>query len=209
MDDQTADRATGDVTGLLRVAQAGDRVALEQVYDLVYGELRQIAAARLRNEREGHTLQPTALVNEAFLKLAGSPAADVRDRGHFLGIAARAMRQVLVDHARRRGALKRGEGVRAATLTGQLFDDNESGGIDAEDLLALDAALDRLNELDPRLRQVVELRFFAGLNDTETGAVLGVTRRTVQRDWTRARAWLYRELYKEGLEPESEADVNP
>ncbi len=208
MDDQTADRAAGDVTRLLRVARAGDPDALGRVYDLVYGELRQIAAARLRREREGHTLQPTALVNEAFLKLAGSPSADVRDRKHFLGIAARAMRQVLVDHARRRGAVKRGEGVRAAPLTDQLFDAGKSGGIDAEELLALDAALDRLDRLDPRLRQVVELRYFAGLNDTETGEVLGVTRRTVQRDWVRARAWLYRELYAGGADPEPEADAN-
>jgi RNA polymerase sigma factor (TIGR02999 family) len=208
MDDQAADRPTGDVTRLLQVAHAGDPDALGQVYDLVYGELRKIAAARLRHEREGHTLQPTALVNEAFLKLAGSPAADVRDRGHFLGVAARAMRQVLVDHARRRAAIKRGEGVREATLTGHLFDAGQSGGIDAEELLALDAALDRLNQLDPRLRQVVELRYFAGLNDTETGDVLGVTRRTVQRDWTRARAWLYHELYESGREPRSEADAN-
>lgn len=208
MDDEAAYRAAGDVTRLLRVAHDGDPDALERVYDLVYGELRRIAAARLRLEREGHTLQPTALVNEAFLKLVGSPASEVRDRKHFLGIAARAMRQVLVDHARRRGAVKRGDGVRAATLTSQLFDAGEASGIDADELLALDAALDRLDLVDPRLRRVVELRFFAGLNDTEVGEVLGVTRRTVQRDWARARAWLYRELYVGGPEAEPEDEVD-
>lgn len=196
----------GDVTRLLRVAHDGDPAALDRVYDLVYGELRQIAAARLRHEREGHTLQPTALVNEAFLKLAGSPAPDVRDRQHFLGIAARAMRQVLVDHARRRSAAKRGEGIKATTLSGVVLGAGDSGRLDAEELLALDAALDRLDLLDSRLRQVVELRYFAGLNDTETGEVLGVTRRTVQRDWTRARAWLYRELYTGETKPEADAE---
>jgi len=207
MDDQAGDRETGDVTRLLRVAHAGNPEALNRVYDLVYGELRQIAAARLRQERDGHTLQPTALVNEAFLKLVDSPAAAVSDRKHFLGIAARAMRQVLVDHARRRDAVKRGDGVRAVTLTGQLLSARGSEGLDAEELLALDAALDRLDAMDPRLRQVVELRFFGGLNDTETGEVLGVTRRTVQRDWTRARAWLYRELYAGETETDAGSDA--
>lgn len=201
------DPVPGDVTRLLRQAGEGDADVLGGVYELVYEQLRQIAAARLRQERDGHTLQPTALVNEAFLKLARSPAANVGDRQHFLRVAARAMRQVLVDHARRRDAVKRGDGAKAITLTEQGLAADGSGGMDAEELLALDSALDRLDSLDSRLRQVVELRFFAGLNDSETGEVLGVTRRTVQRDWTRARAWLYGELYAGETKPEPETEA--
>lgn len=190
-----ADATVGEVTRLLRVARHGDPVALDRVYELVYVELRRIAAARLRAERDGHTLQPTALVNEAYMKLAASPGADVQDRPHFLAVAARAMRQVLVDHARRRDAAKRGAGAAPATLTGRGLSSPDPSGLDSDELLALDDALDRLDAIDSRLRQVVELRFFGGLTDTEVGDVLGVTRRTVQRDWTRARAWLYGELY--------------
>jgi len=194
-----ADSTVGDVTRLLRVARDGDPAALDRVYELVYVELRRIAAARLRSERDGHTLQPTALVNEAYMKLAASPGAGVQDRSHFLSVAARAMRQVLVDHARRRDAAKRGAGVMPATLTGQGLSSPEPVGLDSDELLALDGALDRLDAIDSRLRQVVELRFFGGLTDTEVGDVLGVTRRTVQRDWTRARAWLYGELYSDAV----------
>jgi len=186
---------TGEVTRLLQVARDGDPVALDQIYELVYAELRRIAAARLRVERDGHTLQPTALVNEAYMKLAASPGGGIQDRAHFLAVAARAMRQVLVDHARRRDADKRGAGVAPATLTGRGIASPDPSGLDFDELLSLDDALDRLDTLDSRLRQVVELRFFGGLTDSEVGDVLGVTRRTVQRDWTRARAWLYGELY--------------
>jgi RNA polymerase sigma factor (TIGR02999 family) len=195
MTNQDKDSTAGEVTRLLRIARDGDANALKQIYELVYVELRRIAAARLRAERDGHTLQPTALVNEAYLKLAASPGAGIQDRSHFLSIAARAMRQVLVDHARRRDAAKRGAGAEPATLTGRQLASPDSSGLDSDELLALDAALDRLDAMDSRLRQVVELRFFGGLTDTEVGEVLGVTRRTVQRDWTRARAWLYGELY--------------
>jgi RNA polymerase sigma factor (TIGR02999 family) len=192
-----SDPDPGEVTRLLQQAQHGHSDALAGVYALVYQELRRIAAARLRAERAGHTLQPTALVNEAWIKLAGSPGASIHDRSHFLAVAARAMRQVLVDHARRRDAAKRGSGADATSLSGRGIAASDPTGLDPEELLALDAALDRLDALDPRLRKVVELRFFAGLNDTEVGEVLGVTRRTVQRDWTRARAWLYKALYPE------------
>jgi RNA polymerase sigma factor (TIGR02999 family) len=208
MDEQAAGQAAGEVTRLLRVAREGDEEALQRAYEIVYSELRRIAAARLRQEREGHTLQPTALVNEAFMKLAGSPAENISDRKHFLGIAARAMRQVLVDHARRRDAAKRGDGLAPATLTGARAMAPDADRLPPDEILALDQALDRLDELEPRLRKVVELRFFAGLNDTEVGEILGVTRRTVQRDWSRARAWLYGELYpdipieKRGEDPE-------
>ena len=198
-----SDPAPGDVTRLLQRAQEGHSDALAGVYALVDEELRRIAAARLRAERPGHTLQPTALVNEAWMKLAGSPGASIQDRAHFLAVAARAMRQVLVDHARRRAAAKRGSRADATSWSGQGIAAHDPSGLDPEELIALDDALDRLDALDPRLRQVVELRFFVGLNDTETGDVLGVTRRTVQRDWTRARAWLYSELYREEAEESS------
>ncbi|MCL7978608.1 MAG: ECF-type sigma factor [marine benthic group bacterium] len=195
MNDRRAEESAGEVTRLLHGARAGDPDALSKAYELIYAELRGIAASRLQREKAGHTLQPTALVNEAYMKLAGSPANDLEDRRHFIGIAARAMRQVLVDHARRRDAAKRGDGVSPATLTGRVIPAGDTSGPDPEELLALDAALDRLDEREPRLRRVVELRYFGGLNDSEIGALLGVTRRTVQRDWTRARAWLHAELY--------------
>lgn len=203
-----ANSTSGEVTRLLRIARDGDANALEQVYELVYMELRRIAAARLRAERDGHTLQPTALVNEAYMKLAASPGAGIQDRSHFLSVAARAMRQVLVDHARRRDAAKRGAGVAPATLTGRRLASPDQSRLESDELLALDAALDRLDAMDSRLRQVVELRFFGGLTDTEVGEVLGVTRRTVQRDWTRARAWLYGELYSDAASPRADESVD-
>ena len=208
MTDLDANSTSGEVTRLLRIARDGDANALEQIYELVYAELRRIAAARLRAERDGHTLQPTALVNEAYLKLAASPGAGIQDRSHFLSVAARAMRQVLVDHARRRDAAKRGAGVAPATLTGRRLASPDPAGLDSDELLALDAALDRLDAMDSRLRQVVELRFFGGLTDTEVGEVLGVTRRTVQRDWTRARAWLYGELYSDAASVRADESVD-
>lgn len=178
----------GEVTRLLAAADAGDASALDRLLPLVYDELRRIAEAQLRGERAGHTLQPTALVHETYLKLAGSdlPAAS---RAHFLAIAARAMRQALVDHARRRDRAKRGGGRRPVTLTGGSWSEE----MDLDELLALDAALD---ELDARQRQVVECRFFAGMSEQEIADVLDVTPRTVRRDWVKARAWLYRRLYE-------------
>jgi len=206
--DLDSNSTSGEVTRLLRVARDGDANALEQVYELVYVELRRIAAARLRAERDGHTLQPTALVNEAYMKLAASPGSGIQDRSHFLSVAARAMRQVLVDHARRRDAAKRGAGVAPATLTGRRLASPDQSRLESDELLALDAALDRLDAMDSRLRQVVELRFFGGLTDTEVGEVLGVTRRTVQRDWTRARAWLYGELYSDAASVRADESVD-
>lgn len=180
----------GNVTRLLARVEAGDSDALDRLFPLVYAELRRAAEQTLRNEAPGHTLQPTALVHEAYLKLVGG-AIPSRDRGHFLSIAARAMRQILVDHARRRRAAKRGGGIRIATLDGNAPD---SGG-EIDDLVALDDAMERLAGVSSRLRDVVELRFFAGLNEDEIAKTLNVTTRTVQRDWAKARAWLHRELY--------------
>ena len=146
----------------------------------------------MAREAPGHTLQPTALVNEAWMKLArGAPPA-VEGREHFLAVAARAMRQVLVDHARRRQAQRRGNDPIRVTLADA--DGPRTRDVGAEDLLALDRALDELERDEPRLRQVVEYRYFAGLTDSEIAALLGVTRRTVLRDWVKARAWLNRAL---------------
>lgn len=150
-----------------------------------------MAARLLRHEAPGHTLQPTDLVHEAYIKLAGGTAPDWRNRAHFFGIASNTMRRLLVDHARRRKAAKRGGGAAPLRIT------NEQIGVDLsfDELLALDDALDRLGALDPRLLQVVERRFFGGLTEDEIAESLGVTSRTVQRDWAKARAWLYKELY--------------
>ncbi|MGD8494910.1 MAG: ECF-type sigma factor [Gemmatimonadales bacterium] len=181
-------KSRGDVTRLLAAVEAGDSGALERLLPLVYDELRHLAEIQLRRERAGHTLQPTALVHEAYMKLAGGDLS-ISDRAHFLAIAARAMRQALVDHARRRDRAKRGGGLRPVTLTGGSWSET----LDLDELLALDAALE---ELEPRQRQVVEGRFFGGMTEEEVATVLGVTRRTVRRDWVKARAWLYRRLYE-------------
>lgn len=172
---------------LLRGVRAGDGSAVGGLFQEVYGDLRSLAAGQLARERPGHTLQPTALVHEAFLKLSGR-GMEVADRGHFLGIAARAMRQILVDHARRRLAEKRGGGLFRTTLGGS----DPVLEMDPAQLLDLDRALASLSE---RQRRVVELRFFAGLEEGEVGEVLGVAERTVRRDWVKARAWLYSILY--------------
>ncbi len=181
---------TGEVTRLLAAIDAGESGALDRLLPLVYDELRRVADIQLRRERPGHTLQPTALVHETYLKLADAevPASS---RAHFLAVAARAMRQVLVDHARRRGAAKRGGGWSSTTLT----DGAARVELDPEELLALDRALE---ELEPRQRQVVECRFFGGMEEAEIAEALGVSDRTIRRDWVKARAWLYRALYPDG-----------
>lgn len=180
-----------DVTRLLQQLHAGDAAALDQLYPLVYDELRRAAVRALARERVAHTLQATELVHEAYLKLLGPLHVDWQNRAHFLAVAARAMRQILVDHARRRHAEKRGGGVEHVTLG----DPEADPSLPAEELLALDDALHRLEEVEPRLRTVVEYRFFGGLTEREIAQVLGVTERTVQRDWVKARAWLYKEIY--------------
>ena len=186
------DPDAGEVTHLLASLHAGDPVALDRLLPLVYDELRRAARRALAREGRGHTLHATELVHEAFLRLAGSAAqgAAWRDRGHFHATAARVMRHVLVEHARRRLTHKRGGGAAHVTLG-----DAQSALVvrDAE-LLALDEALERLGAHEPRLRALVEYRFFGGLSERETAAVLGVGERTVQRDWARARAWLHKEL---------------
>jgi RNA polymerase sigma factor (TIGR02999 family) len=181
----------GEVTQLLKRLEDGDDRAVDRLYPLVYEELRGAARRALAGERAGHSLQATELVNEAYFKLLGADGVDWQGRSHFIAIAARAMRQILVDHARRRQAEKRGGGAEHVTLG----DPAAELVLPPEELLALDAALTRLEGIDPRLRSVVEYRFFGGLTEPDIARVLGVTVRTVQRDWVKARAWLYQEIY--------------
>ena len=179
------------VTQLLVRWREGDPHALDELMPLVYKELRRLAAHYMRGERPGHTLQTSALVNEAYLRLAGHEEIQWQDRAHFFAVAAQAMRRILVDHARRRDNLKRGGGALRVAL-----DDDAvivSAGRVAE-VVALDEALARLAEVAPRKSQLVELRFFGGLSIEETAEVLGVSPGTVMRDWTFAKAWLRREI---------------
>lgn len=178
---------TPQVTQLLAAARNGDQRAAEVIWPLVYDELRALARRQLQREGSDAVLQPTMLVHEAYLKLAeGTSAAE--NRGHFIAIAARAMRQVLVDEARRRQSLKRG-GEHVHTTLG---DSADAMVVESEELLLLDAAMDTL---DARQREIVELRFFGGLTEAEVAGLLGISDRTVRREWVKARAWLYRELY--------------
>lgn len=188
-----------EVTRLLQAVREGEAGSLDRLVGLVYDELRALARRQLARERAGHTLHATALVHEAYMKLAGTPV-DASDRAHFLAIAARVMRQVLVDHARRKQAQKRGGDWEITTLT----DGSRSVEFRPEEMLALDRALD---ELDERQRQVVECRFFGGMEESEIATVLAVSERTVRRDWVKARAWLYRSLYPDA-DPEP-SDTEP
>jgi RNA polymerase sigma-70 factor (ECF subfamily) len=178
-----------DVTALLQAWGRGERAALDELLPLVYGELRRQAARHLRAQAAGHTLQPTALVHEVYLRLVDQPTVEWQGRAHFFGVAARAMRSILVDHARARHAAKRGGRARAVTLGAA------HGVAEAEvDVLALDEALTGLAALDARQAHVVELRYFGGLSIEETAQVLGISHATVERDWKTARLWLKREL---------------
>ncbi|MCA9739433.1 MAG: sigma-70 family RNA polymerase sigma factor [Gemmatimonadetes bacterium] len=180
----------GAVTRLLRDFQSGDPHAGDQLYPLIYRELRRLAGSFMARERPGHTLQATVLVHEAFIRLAGQRRSEWQNRSHFMSIAASAMRRILVDHARSRGAEKRGGGRDPLTL----HEDLSLSPTGDVDVLALHAALERLTELDARQGRVVELRFFAGLSVEEVADLLGISTPTVKRDWRHARAWLKREL---------------
>lgn len=179
------------VTDLLHRLRDGDDGALERLMPLLYDELHALAQRQLRNERTGHTLNATALVNEAYLKLVQQRALRAEDRAQFLAIAATTMRRLLVDYARAKKRLKRGGGARAVPLDDVLPFLSEP---EAEELLALDEALDRLEALNPRGSQVVQYRFFGGLSLEETAEALSVSIKTVQRAWTAARAWLRKEV---------------
>ena len=179
----------GEVSGLLRAWGGGDRGALDRLTPIVYDELRRLAKLYMRRERPGHSLQATALVNEAYLRLVDYKGMQWQDRSHFFAVSAQLMRRILVEHARRHN-LKRGGGVQHVSFE----DTAEVGGNQAAGLGALDDALDALARIDPRKVQVVEMRFFGGLSVEETADVLKVSPVTVMRDWSTAKAWLYREL---------------
>jgi len=178
----------GEVTQLLHAARGGDGDAMNRIVPLVYEDLRAIASRKLRREGRERAMRPTSLVHETYMKLSNRAVLRAGDRAHLLAIAARAMRQVLVDDARRRSAAKRGGECECTT-----FDDRvRLPDVGADDMLALNDALD---ELEPRQRQIVECRFFGGMEEEEIAESLGVSARTVRRDWVKARAWLYRALY--------------
>jgi RNA polymerase sigma factor (TIGR02999 family) len=181
-----------DITGLLADWSRGDRRALDRLLPLIYAELRRIAVRQLRRERDGHTLQPTALVHEAYLRLVEQRAGGWQNRAHFFGVAAQVMRRVLVDHARRQAAKKRGNGAQRVPLEDLAVDSPTQISV-----LALDLALVRLEKIDPGLAQIVELRAFAGLTIDEAAHVLNVSASSAKRDWRTAKAWLVRELASE------------
>ncbi len=183
--------APGDVTLVLKAAAGGDRVAAERLLPLVYDELRRLAKARLARTPPGNTLQPTALVHEAYIKAVGEADPGWDGRGHFFAAAARAMRNILVDQARRKAAVKHGGGGRREQLdSDDLAIESPTGG----DVLALDEALTRLEQDDARKAQVVMLRFFGGLSNEQIAQALGISLPTVERDWRFARSWLQQQL---------------
>ncbi len=182
-----------EVTRLLIQLTEGDGSALDELLPHVYGELRRLASNYLRRERPGHTLQPTALVHEAYLRLVDQTQVRWQNRAHFFGVAAQMMRRILVDHARGQQAGKRGGEWRKISLDDGL--DVAAGGRPS-DLVLLDEALERLAEIDPQKSRVVELRFFGGLSVEETAEVLGVSAPTVKRQWRMAKAWLYGQVQK-------------
>lgn len=189
--------ASEKVTQLLQQLSGGNRLAVDELTPLVYHELKRIAGGQLKSERPGHTLQATALVHEAYLKLVDQRGVDWQGRAHFFGIAAQLMRRILLDYAKSRGRLKRGGDVHKTSL--------DEGLVVAEDrvsdLVRIDGALTRLEELDARQAKVVELRFFGGLTVEETAEAMGISAPTVKREWAMARAWLHRELAAAGETP--------
>ncbi len=189
--DQTANQ--GEITNLLIAHRDGDRQAFEDLVPLVYEDLRRIARRQLGRHRAQGTLNTTALVHEAYLKLVDQTRVEVNDRNHFFAIAARAMRQIIIDYARKRNAQKRGGGVRPISLDKVQIAVTEQ----AEMLLTIDSALERLSALNERLTRVFECRYFAGLSEQETADALAMSLRTVQRDWMKGKAWLRRELAAE------------
>jgi RNA polymerase sigma factor (TIGR02999 family) len=181
---------SGEVTALLIRMRGGGQPVADQLFGLIYDELRRIASRQMRGERTGHTLTTSDLVHEAYLRLVGLERIEWEGRAHFLGVAAAAMRRLLIDHARRRNAEKRGGPGEGAPLVETTLVLNHDG----DALLDLDTALHRLESIQPRQARVVECRFFAGMSIDETADALGIARVTVKRDWAVARAWLHREL---------------
>ena len=185
------------ITELLLAWGEGDQTALEQLIPLVHAELRRVARRYMAGERRGHTLQPTALVNEVYLRLVDLERVRWQNRAHFMAVAARLMRRVLIDFARSRGYQKRGGDLRRVVFDDALLVDVGRG----HDLLALDEALDELARVDPRKSQIVVMRFFGGLNVEEVATVLDISTATVTRDWKLAKSWLLRELDRTRTEP--------
>jgi RNA polymerase sigma-70 factor (ECF subfamily) len=186
--------AGGDVSALLHAWSNGDQSAIQALTPIVYGELHRLARYYMRRERAGHSLQATALVNEAYLRLADYTRMRWQDRAHFFAVSAQVMRRILVEHARRHN-VKRGRGVQHVSLDDVVV--VAQGGEADTDLVALDEALVTLARIDPRKAQIVEMRFFGGLTVEEIGDVLKVSTGTIKRDWRAAKAWLYRELSDE------------
>jgi len=182
--------SSSDITALLGDWSRGNQSALNQLLPLVYAELRRMAARHLRGERAGHTLQPTALVHEVYLRLVDQRNVDWRNRAHFFGVSAQVMRRILVDHARSHNAIKRGDGVPRVSID----EAQEVAGPDGIPILALDQALNRLTGIDEELARIVELRAFGGLTIEEAACVLKVSASTAKREWRTAKAWLTREL---------------
>jgi RNA polymerase sigma factor (TIGR02999 family) len=187
-----------EVTELLADWAKGDKSALEKLFPLVYDELRRIAGRQMSQERAGHTLEATALVNEAYLKLAGQQGFEWHNRAHFFAVCAQVMRHVLIDHARAHTRDKRGGGAIKVSLSEAAVMADEQ----AEHFIALDAALSALEHVDPQKQKIVELRYFGGLSIEETAEVLDISPRTVRREWQRAKAWLYR-MIAEGTSDET------
>jgi RNA polymerase sigma-70 factor (ECF subfamily) len=186
---QPGDAARGDITALLEAWTEGDQAALEKLTPIVYKELHRLAGRYMKGERPGHSLQTTDLVNEAYMRLVDYKRMQWQNRAHFFAVSAQLIRRILVEHARHRN-LKRGAGIRHVSLDEVAV----AGGGRSADLVALDDAMKALAEVDPRKEQVVEMRFFGGLSVEETAEVLKVSTVTVMRDWSTAKAWLYREL---------------
>jgi RNA polymerase sigma factor (TIGR02999 family) len=186
---QGGDAARGDITALLEAWREGDQTALEKLTPIVYKELHRLAGRYMRGERPGHSLQTTDLVNEAYMRLVDYKRMHWQNRAHFFAVSAQLIRRILVDHARRRN-LKRGAGFKHVSLDEVAV----AGGGRSADLVALDDAMKALAQVDPRKERVVEMRFFGGLSVEETAEVLKVSTVTVMRDWSTAKAWLYREL---------------
>jgi len=185
-----SDQASGDVTVLLSELVKGDEAAASKLFPLLYDELRRLAGYYMRRERGDHTLQPTALVHEAYIKLVQQRPIDWQGRAHFFGIAARVMRTILVDHARGHLRDKRGGGQRPVPIDEVLIFAPEQ----SQELVKLDQAVERLTKIDPRQGKIVELRFFGGLTVEQTADVLSISPKTVKRDWSMAKAWLHGEL---------------
>ena len=178
---------------LLAAVSDGDKSHLPQLVELVYNDLRRLAQHYMQQERVGHTLQPTALVHEAFIKLVNQQHVDWHSRSHFFAIGAQAMRRILVTHAKRKGRVKRGGRRLQLSLDEALTISSEND----EDILALDDAIEKLTTIDPQQARIVELRFFGGMSVEETAAAMGLSKRTVEREWTGVRAWLRRELIEQ------------